>query len=309
MKPLVKDPNVTIEQLIDELTNPASFGVPGSTPERTHAHEVLDALNQSLMRVLRKAAHQAEKRPALQERLAQLEQAWGVPASKLHEHLHNLGPAGAADFLREHKQLLDQLAEVKQLAGTDQMPIISEHADELLLREQSYGEFGRPEDYLDSFTSFIRKQVNESVALSVIVNRPKDLTRADLRAVRLLLDEHGYTEAKIKTAWRNQTNQDIAASIIGYIRQAALGEALVPFDQRVAHAMEGIYKMTNWTSVQRKWLERLAKQLVHEVVIDEQFVTDAFVNAGGAKQLNNMLGGKLDDVLHRVAETLWPQVA
>jgi type I restriction enzyme R subunit len=113
MKPLVKNPNVTIEQLIDELTNPASFDAPGGTRERTHAHEVLDALNQSLMRVLRKAAHQAEKRPALQERLAQLEQTWGVPASKLHEHLHKLGPAGAADFMRQHSQLLDQLAEVK----------------------------------------------------------------------------------------------------------------------------------------------------------------------------------------------------
>ncbi len=309
MKPLVKDPNVSIEQLVDELTNPASFDAPGSTPERTHAHEVLDALSQSLMRVLRKASHQAEKRPALQERLAQLEQVWGLPPSKLHEHLHKLGPSGAADFVREHKQLLDQLAEVKQLAGTEHMPIISEHADELVLREQSYGEFGRPEDYLDSFTSFIRQQVNESAALSVVVNRPKDLTRAQLREVRLLLDEHGYTEAKIKTAWRNRTNQDIAASIIGYIRQAALGEALMSFNERVAHAMDGIYKMTNWTTVQRRWLDRLAKQLVHEVVIDEQFVNSTFASDGGAKQLNKMLGGKLDDVLHGLAETLWPKVA
>nr|WP_205200203.1 type I restriction-modification system endonuclease [Burkholderia sp. Cy-637] len=309
MKPLVKDPSVTIEQLIDELTDPASFDAPGSTPQRTHAHEVLDALNQSLMRVLRKAAHQAEKRPALQERLAELEQTWGVPANKLHEYLRELGPTGAAEFMCQHKQLLDQLAEVRQLAGTEHMPIISEHTDELVLREQSYGEFGRPEDYLDSFTNFIRKQMNESAALSVVVNRPKDLTRADLRAVRLLLDEHGYTEAKIRTAWRNQTNQEIAASIVGYIRQAAIGEALLPFDQRVAHAMEGIYKMTNWTHVQRRWLERLAKQLVHEVVIDEQFVNTTFANDGGAKLLNKTLGEKLDDVLQGLAGALWPQVA
>ncbi|WP_144156023.1 type I restriction-modification system endonuclease [Paraburkholderia sp. BCC1885] len=309
MKPLVKDPNVTIEQLIGELTDPASFSAPGSTPDRTHAHEVLDALSQTMMRVLRKATHIAEGKPALRERLAQLEQVWGVPPAKLHEHLHSLGPAGAGDFVREHKQLLQQLADVKQLVGSDRMPVISEHKDELVLREQSYGEYGRPEDYLDSFNQFIREQINQSAALSVVVNRPKDLTRAELREVRLLLDQHGFNEAKLKTAWRNQTNQEIAASIVGYIRQAALGEPLVPFDQRVAHAMEGIYKLTNWTTVQRNWLKRLAKQLAHEVVVDTQFVNTAFANDGGAKKLDKTLDGKLDTVLHELAGALWQQVA
>ncbi|MDH6150495.1 MULTISPECIES: type I restriction-modification system endonuclease [Paraburkholderia] len=309
MKPLVKDPNVTMEQLIEELADPASLAAPGSGPDRTHAHDVLDALSQGLMRVLRKATYAAGKRPALGERLAQLEQTWGVPPSKLHKHLHSLGPICAADFVREHKQLLEQLAEVKQLVGTGHMQIISEHADELVSREQSYGEYGRPEDYLDSFSHFIHEQINQSAALAVVVNRPKDLTRADLKEVRLLLDQHGFNEARIKTAWRNQTNQDIAASIVGYIRQAALGEALVPFDQRVARAMEGIYKLTKWTQVQRNWLGRLAKQLAHEVVLDQQFVNSTFANDGGAKQLDKMLGGKLDAVLHDLAEALWPQVA
>jgi type I restriction enzyme R subunit len=125
----------------------------------------------------------------------------------------------------------------------------------------------------------------------------------------MLLDQHGFNEAKVKTAWRNQTNQDIAASIIGYIRQAALGEALIPFDQRVAHAMEGIYQITGWTQVQRNWLARLAKQLAHEVVVDNQFVNSAFAEHGGVKGLNNLLGGKLDSVLKELASTLWPQVA
>ena len=39
----------------------------------------------------------------------------------------------------------------------------------------------------------------------------------------------GYTEAGLQTAWRDMTNQDIAASIIGFIRQRALGEPLVPY--------------------------------------------------------------------------------
>jgi len=309
MKPLVKDPNITIEQLIDELNNPASFEAPGGQEGRSHAHDVLDELNQKLMRVLRRATHDAAKKPKLKERLDELEQQWGVPPGQLHQHLHKLGPQGAADFVRQNTRLLLQLAEIKDLMGSTYMPILSHHKDEFVLREQSYGEYGRPEDYLDSFTRFIREQLNQSAALAVVVQRPKDLTREQLKEVRLLLDEHGYSEAKLQSAWRNQTNNEIAASIIGYIRQAALGEALLPFEQRVGNAMQRIYGMLAWTPVQRKWLERLAKQLSHEVVIDRATVNQVFSGDGGAKQLDKVLGGKLEPVLVQLAQSMWPQAA
>ena len=93
MQPLVKDPNVTLEQLIDELNNPASLAAPGTTPGASHAHDVLNQLNQKLMRVLRRASHDADKRPKLKARLDELEQQWGVPPAQLHQHLHELGPA------------------------------------------------------------------------------------------------------------------------------------------------------------------------------------------------------------------------
>ena len=80
-----------MEQLIDELNNPASLDAPGSAPGHSHAHDVLDQLNQKLMRVLRDAAHKAEKQPALKEQLDELEQQWGVPPAELHRHLHQLG--------------------------------------------------------------------------------------------------------------------------------------------------------------------------------------------------------------------------
>lgn len=305
MKPLVKDPNITLEQLVEELHNPASFDTPGSQEGHSHAHDVLDALSQKVMRVLRQAQHQAEKKPALKQRLAELEQHWGVAPDKLHQHLHQLGPQEAAAFLRHNRQLLQQLAEVKQLMGSEYMPILSGHKDQFVAREQSYGYYAKPADYLDSFNHFIRQQLNQSVALAVVVNRPKDLTREQLKEVRLLLDEHGYSEAKLQAAWRNQTNHEIAASIIGYIRQAALGEALLPFEQRVQNAMQRIYGMTSWTPVQRKWLERLAKQLTHEVVVDQDFVNRNFAKDGGAKRLDALLAGQLDSVLAQLAETLW----
>ncbi|MET3480308.1 type I restriction-modification system endonuclease [Variovorax atrisoli] len=309
MQPLVKDPNVTLEQLIDELNNPASLAAPGSQPGTSHAHDVLNQLNQKLMRVLRRAGHKADKNPKLQERLAELEQQWGVPPAQLHQHLHELGPVAAADYLKHSTRLLVQLAEVQQLLGTAYMPILSQHADELLVREQSWGSYTRPEDYLDSFGRFVREQINQSAALAVVINAPKDLTRDQLREVRLLLDANGFSEANLKAAWRNRSNVDIAASILGYIRQAALGEPLLPFEQRVANAMQRVYALKPWTPIQRKWLDRLAKQLALEVVVDPAFVNRAFAQDGGAKQLDKLIGGELERVLNELNANLWPKQA
>ena len=305
MKPLVKNPDITIDQLVQELTDEKSFAAPGNQPDTNHADDVLDALSQKLMRVLRKATKQAEKKPSLKEKLDELEQTWGIEPDKLHRHLHKMGAKKAGEFVQTHSNLVQQLEEIKILIGSEHNPIIYEGEDEFKKRSQDYGVTEKPKDYLDSFNDFINQQVNQSVALSVIVNKPKDLTREQLREVRLLLDQHGFSEAKLKTAWRNQTNQEIAASIIGYIRQAALGEALVSFEQRVQNAMQSIYAMHSWSPVQRKWLQRLSKQLVHEIILDKSFINDLPAFQGGAKQLNKILDNQLDIVLDEVRGHLW----
>jgi type I restriction enzyme R subunit len=311
MKPLVKDPNITLEQLVDELTDDEqlekALNSPGEVPDESQADVVLSQLSQKLMRVLRKADNKAENRPELKQKLDELHQSWGVEPRSLHTHLHQLGPRQASEFIKQHSGLLSQLAEVKSLVGSEYMPLISDHEDEIRERIQSYGVHDKPEDYLDSFNEFIKQQLNQSAALTVVVNKPRDLTREQLREVKLLLDNHGYSEARLQSAVRNQTNKDIAASIIGYIRRAALGEPLIPFEQRVAEAMDRILTQHNWTPNQRKWLERLAKQLVHEVIIDREFVNHRFADDGGAKQMDKVLGAQLDTVLDELNEAMWPE--
>ncbi|MBY6032646.1 hypothetical protein KUV59_05670 [Marinobacter daepoensis] len=50
----------------------------------------------------------------------------------------------------------------------------------------------------------------------------------------------------------------------------------------------------HWTANQRKWLEPLAKQLVHKMIIDREFVKHRFADNGGAKQMNKVLGQPLE---------------
>lgn len=308
MKPLVKNPDIPLEQLVTELTDSASLEAPGSREGASHADDVLDQLSQRIMRILRKAQHKAEHKPTLRQRLDELEELWGVPPAELHKHLHDLGPQEAARFVRTHTRLLEQLANVQALLASENYPVISTHQDELLSREQNYGQHQKPADYLEDFNAFIRNKLNQSAALGVVVNRPRDLTREQLREVRLLLDDAGFSEASLNSAWRNATNQDIAASIIGYIRQAAIGEALMPFEQRVHQTMQRIYALHAWTQPQRKWLERLATQLVHEVVLDRDQLNAAFATHGGLRLVNKHLDDRLDTVLEVLNEHLWPQV-
>ncbi|GAB3373256.1 type I restriction-modification system endonuclease [Spongiibacter taiwanensis] len=309
MKPLVKNPNISLEQLCEELTDPtkleAGLNAPGDTPEQSQADVALSQLGQRVMQVLRKASSKADSNPKVKAKLEELQYSWGVEPAKLHQHLHTLGPRQAANFLNQHSGFLNQLAQVKQLLGSERMPVISEHEDEFMVREQNYGKHKRPEDYLDSFNDFIRRELNQSAALSAVVTRPRDLTREQLKEIRLLLDNNGYTEASLRSAWRQQTNQDIAASILGHIRRAALGEAMIPFEQRVHTALQNILSSHNWSPVQRKWLERLGKQLTHEVVIDQDTINQLPAFTGGARQLDKILGDQLDNVLEAINDSLW----
>jgi hypothetical protein len=47
------------------------------------------------------------------------------------------------------------------------------------------------------------------------------------------LDKAGFSEVNLETAWREMTNQEIAAKIVGFIRHIATGDPLAPYEQRV----------------------------------------------------------------------------
>ncbi|MFO1388366.1 type I restriction-modification system endonuclease [Cellvibrio sp.] len=309
MKSLVRDPNITIEQLVEELSDPnvleGSLNTAGVQAGTSHADDVLAELSQIVMRVMRKATKLAENKPALKQKLDELESIWGVAPAKLHQHLHEMGPKQAVHFIQRIGGLINHVNEIKLIVGSERMPLIYEGADEFLDRQQNFGVNEKPADYLLSFNDFIKNNLNQSAALAVVINKPKDLTREQLKEIKLLLDNNGYTETKLKAAWRNSTNQEIAASIIGHIRQAALGEPLIPFEQRVHNALQKILASHAWLPPQRKCLERLGKQLVHEVIIDHNFVNTAFAQEGGAKRVDRLLDNQLDEVLNTLADGLW----
>lgn len=292
MRPVVVNPSISLEQLFDELAQ---------VEAEEHRQAVLDQIVVKLRRRLGRLHDEARQR---------YEATTGETPEATLEHLRASSPGDAAAWVKSKPtgfaKILDWDPEGQ---GGSYMPI-SHHEDRVIEVTRGYGTADKPEDFLDGFTSYVRNNVNKIAALTAVVQRPRDLTRAQLRELRLELDRLGYSEANLRRAWHDAKNEDIAASIIGFVRQAALGDPLVPFEERVREAMKHIYASRSWTDPQRRWLKRIAEQAEREIVVDrDAFDRPPFDEHGGFQRLNKVFDGKLEAIISDINEELWRKSA
>lgn len=290
MKPVGVAPKRTFEQLFNELAT--------ATDDR-HRELVRDELETKLRRNAR-TLHDAA-------RAKYLDAAGEGPEDTLHRLTNR--PLAELSAWFAGRAGLGAVLDWRPDRPGQSVPI-SQHPDQLLTINHGYGRDGsltRPEDFLEAFAAWIRDNVNTVAALSVLVNRPRDLTRADLRAIRLALDEQAFTDAALHRAWAQAKNEDIVASVIGHIRQAALGDPLRPYADRVKDALARLLRSRAWTPVQRKWLERIGKDVTDQLVIDRDFLNEGQykANIGGFDRLNKVFDGRLETVIADLQEDVW----
>ena len=287
MKPVVADPKVSFAQLVGEMV-----AVTDDVSRRT----IRDQLAVKLRRRLRHMPDEARERFA------------AVAGEGLAETLKRVlaaAPADLAAWLKPRAGIGPILDGRYDDDASHYLPI-STHPDRMVSVVSGYGEAGRPEDFLDGFTAFVRDNVNKIAALALVVQRPRDLTRQSLIDLRRALDAEGYSEANLHRAWADAKNVDIAASIIGYVRQAALGDPLVPYADRVRAAMGRVLASRRWSEPQKNWLRRIGEQVEREVVVDRAALDrDPFAKDGGFARLNRVFGGELEAVLAGINEELW----
>jgi len=291
MRPVVVEPAVTLEKLFAELTTLA---------EARHRDLVRDQIVILMRRRIRRLRQDARAK-------------YEADAGETPEETLKRFAAEPSDLIASWLKLRPTLGKlldsVADAPGRTAIPI-SHHPDELLDVSRGYGQGQKPADFLESFTQFVRSNVNKIAALTVVLQRPRELTRAELKALRLALDGQGFSEASLRHAWSEAKNEDIAASIIGFVRQAAIGDALTPFDIRVKGAMRRIVASKGWTEVQRKWLKRIEEQLLREFVVDRAAIDEEPFRAdGGFQRLNKIFGGQLEAVLGDINEELWKTAA
>jgi type I restriction enzyme R subunit len=287
MRPVAADPKISLTELLAELVR---------VEDERHRADVRDQIIVRLSRRLKRLPPEAR---------AQFELAAGETPEDALRRLREGKPADLAAWAKDRPRMGPALDWTTD-GGTPQMVPVSTHDDEVVSVTRGYGDAERPEDYLNAFATFVRDKVNELAALKVVVARPRDLTREGLRQLKLQLDAAGYTEANLHRAWSDARNQDIAASIIGYIRQAALGDPLVPYSTRVTRAIDAILGRGGWTDVQKRWLRRIGEQLEKEIVVDAQSLDeDPFRTYGGFRQLDKRFDGRLEALLGDIREEVW----
>jgi type I restriction enzyme R subunit len=287
MKPVAADPSFTLTQLFDELSSR------GDPDHKNHVREqIIVRLRRRLKRLSQEARAKFEK------------EAGETPEESLQRFI--TGDAVVLSIWAAQRPGLGPILDWTNEDGTPRYVPISEHDDQVTSVTRGYGSASKPEDFLDAFARFVRENVNRIAALTIVVQRPQELTREELRQLRLELDAAGFTDSKIKRAWADAKNEEIAASIIGYIRQAAIGDPLIPYADRVRAAVATIQAQRPWTEVQRNWIRRIGDQLALELVVDRAaFDDEPFAGLGGWNRIDKVFNGELQSVVRDLNANIW----
>ena len=289
MKPVVVDPKISFTQLTHEL----------ATVTDDKSRELVR--DQFLAKLQRKKRHLSEK--AAQD----FETRAGMPPDAFITKLRAMPIAEVAAWFTQNPDLGEILD--RKGDGPANPLFVSDHEDKLISTERGYGNAKKPEDYLNEFTAFIKSHSNDIPALLTVLTRPRDLTRKQLRELELELNKAGFTETNLSIAWRETTNKDIAARIVGYIRQAAIGDALLPYNERVDHALQKLLSSKPWTAPQRDWLKRIAKQTKANQLVDREAFDDPDLvfkrEGGGFNRLDKLFNNELQQVLEAFNDSLW----
>jgi len=320
MKPIVQKVSVPLEQLIDDLNNEKSYTFSGDaygdTGNKTHAEDVHEQVITKFQRIVRRTM-KIEEFPEAKEAYGLLntltENTLGCVFNDLPKKLKEVGAKETGKFFKENAEIFKFILDLREGLKINASDIvISTHEDALIAVNRGYGEDKEgneilaPEDYLESFNTFIKENKNKIEALKVVVTKPRDLTREDLKSLRLMLSEHNFSETHLHEAWKEAKNEDIAATIIGYIRSLSLGSPLIAYEERVNSALKKIKSSQKWTHNQVRWLERLAEQMKQNIIIDDEALNSSpFREKGGREAIDRQLGNKLDEVLDDFASYMW----
>jgi type I restriction enzyme R subunit len=238
MRPVVVNPALSFGELVRDLER---------APQEADKAIVRDQIVVKLRNAIRRLDEQ--RRDALEQVLG--------PLKDLPDTLKDADPARTSDLFRQHPSLARVLDAPRQKGQGDGI-YVSEHEDELISVDDDFGNKASPADYISGFEAFVKANMDLVPALIAATQKPRDLTRAELRDIALLLDAQGFSEAALRQAYGRARNADIAAHIIGFVRQAALGDPLVPYETRVENGVQKILASREWTIAQKRWLGRIA---------------------------------------------------
>ncbi|MBI9001593.1 type I restriction-modification system endonuclease [Corynebacterium sp. CCM 9185] len=291
MKPLSTNPNTSFKDLME--------GIEIAGNDDTKLNSAIEQVLAKLQRRRRKITDDVA------EHIRDL--ADGRSIAEVIKELREASPADAAEWIREHVSLFDYLDNTT--FGEQRQLVISDAEDTLLSHTRDFGDAKRPEDYLEEFSAFIKNNTNEIAALRIICMRPSDLTRDELKSLKLKLDREGFTEQKLSSALSQVSSKEITADIISIIRRFAIGSPLLTHRERVRRAIAKLKDTHDFTKVQLGWISRIETYLENELLIStDTFDTDPrFRQQGGLHRVDRVFGGRFTDIIVELNEHMYEE--
>lgn len=290
MKPVAVNPKISINDIIERIKeNKSEYTL---QVRQNQLNQLVAKLNRRQM--------------AISDKVKQdFETLTGKTATQFIDELKNVSADKITEYVAEHEAWFNILLEKNALPRKKR--IIYEGEDEVISHTRDYGSTDRPQDYIESFTAYLKENMNEIMALKLICTKPSDLKREDLKKLRLTLDAKGFSETHLNTALNQMTNREITADIISLIRQCVLGSARISHEERIKKAMEKLKSNHYFDAKELSFLKSIEAYLRQECIINtETFNTDLkFKKQGGFKRINKIFGEKLEDIIKEINQYLY----
>ncbi|MDV0447523.1 hypothetical protein MsAg5_14230 [Methanosarcinaceae archaeon Ag5] len=278
MLPVVSNVSTTFEDLLDGLS---------TFDSDAQIQNQLDMIVAKMQRQKRRMSDEAE------ESFEDL--SGGLSVSQFIEEIRHMAPSKAKDYVLQNPQLFDLFNEKRP----PRMLVISNQPDEIISHERGYG-VGvlKPEDYLSEFNRFINENMDKIAGLNIVCTRPKELTLESLKSLRNEMARQGFTEQYLNMAVKEIRNVDVAADLITFIRNEALGVPLTSHEERVKFATNKVREKHHFNKMQSDWFNRIEMAVMNESVADPDiFERGAFKTGGGFNKINRIFDNQLEKIM------------
>ena len=219
----------------------------------------------------------------------------------LKNYARELATYSLESFVAKCQDDYDFLVWVDKLKGKKPSRYYSDKEDTLYETTRGYGDTEKPEDYLEAFNAFVNENKDKIEAIKLACTKPSDLTKAQLKELKLALDKENFNETNLNEATSAVNNEKIVADIISYVRQAVLHTPVRNREERVKTAFEKLVATNSFNKMQLDLLERIKTYIMHESILNvETFEAPIFKADGGFKRFNFKFGGKLLDIIRQI---------
>ena len=191
-----------------------------------------------------------------------------LSGSDLKTYVKKLKTYTEEAFIERCRKDTDFLLWVDNLKGKKRGHYYSDKEDTLLETTRGYGDTEKPEDYLEAFAKFVNENKDTIEAIRIACTKPSDMTRTQLKELKLALDKQNFTEINLNQAISTIKNEQIVADIIAHIRRAVLHMPIRNHDEKVKKAFEKLIAENHFNKMQLDLLEKIKKYMLHESILN-----------------------------------------